>query len=58
LHAALLPEASSVTFVPGATLAGTCTAATGRSAACRAPDALAIPAPQVWPSSVQMHSEV
>ncbi len=54
-HAAPLPLPCNCTFCPGDTLPGTLTAATGRSAACTAPCAFAIPAPQV--SVVHTHSE-
>src|SRR5215469_12135412 len=54
---AALPLASSATLAPGLTAAGSATAAIGRSAAVSAAGALAMPAPQVCPSRVQMHSD-
>ena len=55
-QAAALPVPDSVTFWPGATVAGTNTAAIGRNAAMTAPGAFAMPAPHVC--VVQLHSEV
>ncbi len=55
LQAAPLPPARSCTFWPGDTLAGTATAATGRSAARTEAAALAMPAPQVC--VVHTHSD-
>ena len=52
-QAAALADAFNETFWPGATLAGSATAAIGRSAAATEPAAFAMPAPQV--SMVQRH---
>src|SRR5262249_50916864 len=53
---AALPVALSCTVWPLAGPGGSTTAAIGRSAAASAPEALAMPAPQVLLSPVQMHS--
>src|SRR3979490_1863768 len=57
LAAALLCARSEIDC-PALTAAGTVTAAIGRRAAFTAPRAFAMPAPQVFPSNVQMHSAV